>query len=153
MSKISQSPVLLKSVNFSISKDIRHVMLLLWLRMLWLGVNMTTIFPCLRVSELLFFVSCNVFRIVWQESLPTPQWTHTSHLLVAYWTLRVPLQVYKFLDSSHPKCFVPFHKPRQIIFIAHTNTKLMVCSLRSHTLPLQYISLLSILASALLMMF
>ena len=38
------------------------------------------------------------------------------------------------------------------VSITHVKAKLMVCSLRSHTLPLQYISPLSILASALLMM-
>ena len=40
-----------------------------------------------------------------------------------------------------------------ILFITYIKAKLMVCSLTSHTLPLQYISLLRILASALLMMF
>ena len=54
---------------------------------------------CLGVSQLLIFVSCNVFKIIW-----------------------------------------------------HVKAKLMVCSLRSHTLPLQYISRLSIFTPALLMM-
>ena len=38
------------------------------------------------------------------------------------------------------------------IVLTHIRAKLMVCSLRSHTLPLQYTNILSILASALLMM-
>ena len=39
-----------------------------------------------------------------------------------------------------------------IVSITHTEVKQMVCSLRSHTLPLQYICPLRILASALLML-
>ena len=39
-----------------------------------------------------------------------------------------------------------------VVFMTHAKAKLMVCSMRSHTLPLQETSLLSILASALLMM-
>ena len=35
----------------------------------------------LEVSQLLIFVSCNVFKIVWLELLPTPLTTHTSLLL------------------------------------------------------------------------
>ena len=56
-------------------------MLLLWLRMLWLGVDLTTVIPCLGVSQLLIFVSCNVFKTVWLELSPTPPSTHTSLLL------------------------------------------------------------------------
>ena len=56
-------------------------MLLLWLQMLWLGVDLTTVIPCSGVSQLLIYVSCNVFKIVWLELLPTPQSTHTSLLL------------------------------------------------------------------------
>ena len=54
-------------------------MLLLWLRMLWLGVDLTTVIPCLGFSRLLIFVSCNVFKIVWQELLSLS--TSTSLLL------------------------------------------------------------------------
>ena len=58
--------------------------------------------------------------------------------------------VYKFLHIGYLKYFVPFLKPRHSVNNTH-KTKLMVCCFRSHTLPLQYLSL-SILASALLMM-
>ena len=44
----------------------------------------------------------------------------------------------------------PFLNPDKVS-TTHTKAKLMACSLRSPTLPLQYISLLSILASVLLM--
>ena len=59
--------------------------------------------------------------------------------------------MYKFLHRGYPKYFAPFLKPRHTIYNTR-KTKLMVCSLRCHTLPLQYISPLSILASALLLM-
>ena len=55
-------------------------MLLLWLRMLWFEVNLTTVIQCLEVSQLLIFVSCNMFKIVWLELSPTPPSTHTSLL-------------------------------------------------------------------------
>ena len=63
---------------------------------------------------------------------------------------KTALLVYKFLHCGHPKYFAPFLKPRQMS-LTHTKAKLMVCSLRSPTLPFQYISLLSILTSVLLM--
>ena len=47
-------------------------MLLLWLRMLWLGVDLTTVIPCLAVSQVLIFVHFNVFKIVLLELLLTP---------------------------------------------------------------------------------
>ena len=34
-------------------------------RMLWLGVDLTTVTPCLGVSLLWIFISCNVFKVVW----------------------------------------------------------------------------------------
>ena len=46
-----------------------------------LGVDLTTVIYYLEVSQLLIFVSCNMFQIAWQESLPTPLSTHTSLLL------------------------------------------------------------------------
>ena len=64
---------------------------------------------------------------------------------------RTSLLVYKFLHCGYPKYFAPFIKPRQIVYNT-CKTKLMVCFLSSPTLPLQYISLLSILASVLLVM-
>ena len=64
---------------------------------------------------------------------------------------KTALLVYKFLHSSYLKYFEPFLNPDKVS-ITRAKAKLMVCSLRSPTLPLQCLSLLSILASALLMM-
>ena len=55
-------------------------MLLLWKQMLWFEVDLTTVIQCLEVSQLLIFVSCNMFKIVWLELSPTPPSTHTSLL-------------------------------------------------------------------------
>ena len=49
--------------------------------MLWLGVDLTTVIPCLGVSQPLIFISCNLFKIIWQELLLTPLSTHTSLIL------------------------------------------------------------------------
>ena len=54
---------------------------ILLLQMLWLEVNLTTVIPCSEVSQLLIFLSCNVFWLIWLELLPTPLSTHTSLLL------------------------------------------------------------------------
>ena len=121
-------------------------MLLLWLRILWFGVDLTTVIPCLGVSQLLIFVSCNVFKIVWLELLPTPLSIHTSLLLgrlsigcllnivpfsrLPYWCTSsyiVVIQNILYLSLN-----------LDIMSITHIKVKLMVCSLRSHTLPLQY---------------
>ena len=80
MSKISVSPVLLKSGILIVSEAMLHVVLLLCLRMLWLGVDLTTVILCLGDSQLLIVVSCNVFKIVWLKLLPIPQSIHTSLL-------------------------------------------------------------------------
>ena len=134
-------------------------MLLLWLRMLWLVVDLTTVIPCLEVSQLLIFVNCNVFKIVWLELSPTPPSTHTSLLLgrfsigcllntipysrLPYWcTSSYILVIQNILQL--------FLNPNKVS-ITHAKAKLMVCFLRSPTLPLQYTSLLSILASVLLL--
>ena len=128
--------------------------------MLWLGVDLTTVIPCLGVSQLLIFVSCNVFTMVWLELLPTPLSIHTSLMLgrlsigcllntvpysrLPYWctgSYIVAIQNILCLSLN-----------LDIVSITHVKAKPMVCSLRSHTLPLQYISPLSILVSALLMM-
>ena len=61
------------------------------------------------------------------------------------------LLVYKFLHKGHPK-YLHLSLNLDTVSITHVKAKLMVCSLRSHTLPLQYMSPLNILASALLMM-
>ena len=134
-------------------------MLLLWLRMLWLGVDLTTVIPCLGVSQLLIFASCNVFQIVWLELLPTPLSIHTSLLLgrfsidcllntvpyssLPYWCTNSYIVVIQNILHL-------FLNPDKVS-ITLAKTKLMVCSLRSPTLSFQYISLLSILASVLLM--
>ena len=81
MSKIPASLVLAKLGILGVSEVTSHIMLPLWLRMLWLEVDLTTVIPCLKVSQLLIFVSCNVFKIVWLELSPTPPSTHTSLLL------------------------------------------------------------------------
>ena len=87
--------------------------------MLWLVVDFTTVIPCSGVSLPLIFVSCNVFKIVLLELLPTPPSTHTSLLLERLSIGRLlnngsifktALLVFKFLHSGYPKYFVPFHK-------------------------------------------
>ena len=131
-------------------------MLLLWLQMLWL----TTVIPCLGVSLLLIFVSGIVFKIVWVELLPTPLNTHTLLLLGR---LSIDCLLNTILYSRLPYWCTTYYivviqntlylsLDIDTVFITHVKAKLMVCSLRSHTLPLQYISRLSISASALLMM-
>ena len=44
-------------------------------------VNLTTVIPCLGVSQLLTFVRYSVFKLVWLKLLPTPPSTHTSLIL------------------------------------------------------------------------
>ena len=44
------------------------------------GIDLTTVITCLEVSQLLIFVSCNVFKIVWLELSPTPPSTLYSHI-------------------------------------------------------------------------
>ena len=113
---------------------------------------MTTEIHYLGVSQLLIFVSCNVFKIVWVELLPTPLRIHASLLLgrlsidCLLNTIPYSRLPYWCTYSGYPKYFVPFLKPRQV------KAKLMACFLRSTGMPLQYISLLSISASALLLM-
>ena len=103
--------------------------------MLWLGVGLTTGIPCLEVS---------------QNSLAgivpnTPKYSHitpvkkTLHWLPKHCSIFKTVYFVLFLNLDR-------------VFVIHQKAKLMVSSLRSHTLPLQYISLLSILSSALLMM-
>ena len=93
------------------------------LQMLWLGVDLTTVIPCLEVSQLLIFVSCNVFKIVLLELLPTPLSIHTSLLLgrlswlpIEHHSIfKTALLVDKFLHRAYPKYFAPFLKPRHIV--------------------------------------
>ena len=151
MSRISTRPVLLKSGILSISGAICHVMLLLYLRMLWLEVDLTIVTPCLGVSQLLIFVSCNVFKIVWLEFLPIPLSIHTSLLLgrlsigcllntvpylrLPYWCTNSYIVVIQNILNLSLNL--------DIVFITHVKAKQMVGSSWSHTLPLQYLSLLS----------
>ena len=64
---------------------------------------------------------------------------------------KTALLVYKFLHSGYPK-YLYLSLNLDIVFITQLKAKLTVYSLRSHTLPLQYTILLSILASSLRMM-
>ena len=127
--------------------------------MLWLEVNLTTVIHCLKVSQLLIFVSCNVFNIAWLELSQTPPSIHTS-LLSGRFSIGCLLNTIPY--SSLPYwCTSSYIVVTQNILhlflnpdkvsITHAKAKPMVCSLRSLTLPLQYVSLLSILASVLLM--
>ena len=134
-------------------------MLPLWLQMLWLEVNLTTVIHCLEVSQLLIFVSCNVFKIVWLELSPTPPSTHTSLLLGRFYIgcllnnapyLRLPYWCTSSYIVVNQGILHLFLNPDKVS-TTHAKAKLMVCSLRSPTSPPHYISLLSISASALLM--
>ena len=60
---------------------------------------------------------------------------------------KTALLVYKFLHCGYPKYFAPFLKPRQSVYNTHKSQ----ADGMFLALPLQYISLLSILASVLLM--
>ena len=128
--------------------------------MLWLGVDLTTVIPCLQVSQLLIFVSCNLFKIVWLELLPTPPSIHTSLLLGRLSTgCQLNNDPYSTLPYWCTSSYIVVIKNilylslnLDIVSIIYIRAKLMVCSLRSHTLPLHYVSPLSILALALLMM-
>ena len=92
--------------------------------MLCLGVDLITVVACLGVSQLLIFVSCNVFKIVWLELLPTPLSIHTSPVRKTLLWLpiehrsifKTALLVCKFLHSGYPKYFVPFLKPRHSVY-------------------------------------
>ena len=77
----------------------------------------------------------------------TLHWLPIEHCSI----FKTALLVYKFLHSGYPKYFY-LSLNLDVVFITHVKANLMVCCLRSHTLSLQYISLLSVLASALLMM-
>ena len=135
-------------------------MLLLWLRMIWLRVNLTTVIACLGVSQLLILVSCNVFKIVYLELLPIQISIHTS-LLLGRLSIGYPLNTVPYLRLPY-WCTISYRVVIQnilypslnldIVSKTHAKAKQMMHSLRSHTFLLQYISPLSILASALLMM-
>ena len=137
MFRIFLSLVLLKSGILSVSEATLHIMLLLWQQMLWLVVDLTTVFLCSGVSLFLIFMSFNVFKIVLLESLPTPLSTHTSLLLerlsigwllnsilflkLPYWCIssyKMAIQNILYLSLN-----------LDIVFIIHVKAKLMVgCS-------------------------
>ena len=91
-------------------------MLLLWMRMLWLVVDLTTLNPCLGVSALelckLQCVKNSLVRIVtnttkYSHITPirkTLHWLPIEHCSI----FKTALVVYKFLQSGYPKYFVPF---------------------------------------------
>ena len=110
--------------------------------LLWLGVNLTTTIPYLGVSLLMIFVSCNVFKIVWLESLPRPLSTHTPFLLerlsigcllntLLY--LRLPYWcTSSYILIIQDILYLSLNLGR--VFITHIKANLMVCCLWSHTL-------------------
>ena len=122
-------------------------MLLLWLRMLWLRIDLTTVIPCLGVSQLMIYVSCNVFKTVWLELRPPPLSIHTSLLLgrLSIGCLLNTVPYSRLLCWCTSSYTVVIHNILYLSlnldkgFITHVIVK--------YTLPLQYRSLLSILAS------
>ena len=92
---------------------------------------MTTVIPCLGISQLWTFVSFNVFKIVLLESLPTPTSTHTSLLSGRLHWLPIDhrsisksaLLVYKFLHSGYPKYFASSLKPRHSVYNINAKPK------------------------------
>ena len=127
--------------------------------MLWLVVNLTTVIPCLGVFLLLIFVSCNVPKIVLIALLSSPPSTHTSPLLERLYIgcllniflyLRLPywcISSYKVLIQNILYLFLNHDS----VIVIHVKAKLIVCCLRSYTLPLKHISLPNMLASYFLM--
>ena len=151
ISRISASHILLTSGILSISEIIRHVMLLLWLQMLSLVVDMTTVILCLESLSALDLrklqcVQNSLARIVTnttKHSHITPA-RKTLHRLPSdyHCILKTALLVYKFLHSGYPKyLYLSFNL--DLVYITHIKAKLMVCFMRSRTLPLQYTSLLA----------
>ena len=116
--------------------------------------------PCSGVSQLLIFVSCNVFKIVWLESLPTPlstrKWLLLERLSIGCLLNSVLYSILPYRSSSSYIVVIQntlyLSLNLDIVFRTHVKAKLMACSLRSHTLSPQYVSLLSISVSTLLMM-
>ena len=112
--------------------------------MLWLGVDLTAVIPFLVVYQPLIFASCNVFKIIWLELLPTQLSIHlkfpvrkTFHWLpIEHRSIfRTCLLVYKFPYGGYSK-YLYLSLDLDIVSITHVNAKLIVCSLRSHTLSL-----------------
>ena len=93
-----------------------------------------------------------MFKIVWLELLPTPPSTQTSLLLRRHFIgcllntvpySRLPYWCTSFYIVVIQNILHLFLNPDRVSII-HAKAKQMVCSLRSPTLPLQYISLLRI---------
>ena len=106
------------------------------------GWELTTVIPCLALDlRKLQCVQNSLMRIVTNTtkySLTTPvrktlHWLPIEHHSI----FKIALLVYKFLHSGYPKYFVPFLKPRHSVYNT-LKAKLTVCSLRSHTLSLQF---------------
>ena len=60
---------------------------------------LTTVIPCLEVSQLWIFVSCNLFKIVWPELSPTPPSTPTSLRLGRFYIVCLLSFIYRLLKS------------------------------------------------------
>ena len=65
--------------------------------MLWLGVDLSTVIPCVGVSQLLIFVRCNVFKIVWLEFITNiTKYSHiTSVRKTLHWLLIEHCSIFK----------------------------------------------------------
>ena len=90
--------------------------------MLWLEVDLI---HCLEVSQLLIFVSCNVFKIAWLQLSQTPPSTHTSRLSgrfsIGCLLNTVPYSRLPYWCTSSyivviQNIFAPFLKPRQSVY-------------------------------------
>ena len=100
--------------------------------MLWLGVDLTTTIPCLGVSQLLIFVTCNVFKIVWLELSHITRVSKTLHLFPFEHCsiFKTAFLVSKFLHSGYPDyLYLSFNL--DLVFITQVKAKLMVCSTHS----------------------
>ena len=143
---IFRTPVrilLLKSGLLNASEAVLHVMLLLWLQMLWLVVDLTTIIPCLGVPLPLILLSCNVPRTVLLELLPMLQSTPSSlileiHSIGCLLNITMYLKLLYYCTSSYWVVILNILK-----LDTHRCQANNVCCLISHTLPQQYISQLS----------
>ena len=132
--------------------------------MLWLGVDYcNSLFRSLSALDFckLQCVQNSLARIVTN----TIKYLHVTPVRkILYWLpiehrsiFKTALLVYKFPHSGYPKHFAPFLKPRQSVFNTRKSQADSVFlepppPPHTHTLRLQYFSLLSIMSSALLMM-
>ena len=111
--------VLLKLGISSISDGISHVILLLWLQVLWLVVDTITVIPCLGVSLFLIFTSHSVSRKVLLELFPnttnyshfnpvrkTLHWLPTQHLSLFNTILLVILIILNVFFNVDKMCTI-----------------------------------------------